>query len=576
MNSAEATDLIELPSKPDAERGLLGAILIDGALLGRVRGGLAPDDFAAEPHRVIYEAALALADRREGIDLVMVQSELESAGRLGRAGGPAYLSSLVDVVPDVENVEGYARIVREAAVRRRAARVLDERAVRIRRGEPDESLQLPGAKHQRAGHSAREHLRRTYTGPRYPTGLTPLDDLLTPYTVTPGLAKAEPWRVGLYPGKIVTLVGPPHGGKSTLAAQFAHSYAALPGVRIVVLSTDEPGREFVAKLAQLQGFPAQEVESAPDYPGMLDRLDAAFPLDRLMVVPEDDERMTIEDAVELLHEEPADLHVLVIDSLHNAESRLEDPDDSPRELLDKRCDAMKRARRRGVLVIDTSEATKAAYASKDADKRTDPMAAAAESRSIAHSSDLLLVLEAGADFTFRVTVPKNRLTGKKGKLQLILDPGRRKFRGVTEGEAAAREEDAERRLELADENKVLALVRRSPSLLTRQEVPGRLKIRRNRALQATDRLVESGIVEEIDGPKPKRGGWPKRLLRPVSGQEFPRVPESSPRVPGTLAGRESTTSVPGYEVAGTLDLVPTAAGGLDEEAAGAGTDGGPP
>ena len=107
-----------LPARPDAERSLLGAILIDGSLLSRVMEFLVPEDFASEAHRLVYEACLALADRREGVDLVMVQSELEKTGRLERAGGPAVLSALVDRVPDVENIESYARLVREASLRR--------------------------------------------------------------------------------------------------------------------------------------------------------------------------------------------------------------------------------------------------------------------------------------------------------------------------------------------------------------------------------------------------------------------------------------------------------------------------
>ena len=108
---------------------------------------LAPDDFATEAHRVIYEAALALADRREGIDLVMVQSELEKTGRLERAGGPAYLASLVDVVPDVENVEGYARLVREASLRRLVI-LQSRRAIREAVSAPDAETVLENAQRE--------------------------------------------------------------------------------------------------------------------------------------------------------------------------------------------------------------------------------------------------------------------------------------------------------------------------------------------------------------------------------------------------------------------------------------------
>ncbi len=102
-----------LPARPDAEKSLLGALLIDGGLLSRVMEFLVPEDFSQEPHRMIYDAFLALADRNEGRDLVTVQGELEKSGRLERAGGGAYLAGLVDGVPDVENIESYARLIRD-------------------------------------------------------------------------------------------------------------------------------------------------------------------------------------------------------------------------------------------------------------------------------------------------------------------------------------------------------------------------------------------------------------------------------------------------------------------------------
>lgn len=133
-----------LPARPDAERSLLGAILIDGSLLSRVMEFLVPEDFASDPHRLVYEACLALADRREGVDLVMVQSELEKTGRLERAGGPAVLSALVDRVPDVENVESYARLVREASLRRLVI-FQSRRAIRDAVAAPDAETVLENA-----------------------------------------------------------------------------------------------------------------------------------------------------------------------------------------------------------------------------------------------------------------------------------------------------------------------------------------------------------------------------------------------------------------------------------------------
>jgi replicative DNA helicase len=136
-----------LPAQPDAERSLLGALLIDGGLLSRVMEFLVPEDFATEPHRLVYEAFLSLADRNEGRDLVTIQSELEMTGKLERAGGPSYLASLVDRVPDLENIESYARLIRESSLRR-AVIHQSRRAIREAMEAPDAEVVLENAQRE--------------------------------------------------------------------------------------------------------------------------------------------------------------------------------------------------------------------------------------------------------------------------------------------------------------------------------------------------------------------------------------------------------------------------------------------
>ncbi len=136
-----------LPSQPEAEKSLLGALLIDGGLLSRVMEFLLPEDFASEAHRLVYEALLALADRQEGRDLVTVSSELEKTGKLERSGGASYLASLVDRVPDLENVESYARLIREAALRR-AVIQQSRRAIRDAMEAPDAEVVLENAQRE--------------------------------------------------------------------------------------------------------------------------------------------------------------------------------------------------------------------------------------------------------------------------------------------------------------------------------------------------------------------------------------------------------------------------------------------
>ncbi len=107
------------PQNIEAEQSVLGSILIDRDAIVRVAGFLRPEDFYREAHRIIYQAALDLFERREPTDFILLCDELERRGRLEQVGGPAYLTSLINMVPTAVNVEYYGHIVERTALLRR-------------------------------------------------------------------------------------------------------------------------------------------------------------------------------------------------------------------------------------------------------------------------------------------------------------------------------------------------------------------------------------------------------------------------------------------------------------------------
>jgi len=107
------------PQNVEAEQSVLGSILIDRDAIVRVAGFLLPEDFYREAHRTIYQAALDLFERREPADFVLLCDELERRARLDQVGGPAYLTSLINMVPTAVNVEYYGHVVERCAILRR-------------------------------------------------------------------------------------------------------------------------------------------------------------------------------------------------------------------------------------------------------------------------------------------------------------------------------------------------------------------------------------------------------------------------------------------------------------------------
>lgn len=111
------------PHNLEAERSVLGAILIDNDTYHVAAAILDGRAFFRDAHRCIFERMADLWRRAEPIDLVSVKVELERSGDLEDVGGPAYIGSLVDGVPRSINVEYYAKTVRDMATRRQLLKV---------------------------------------------------------------------------------------------------------------------------------------------------------------------------------------------------------------------------------------------------------------------------------------------------------------------------------------------------------------------------------------------------------------------------------------------------------------------
>ncbi|MEE2790615.1 MAG: replicative DNA helicase [Acidobacteriota bacterium] len=107
-----------LPQNLEAERCVLGAILIHNDNFNQAAELIDADDFFRDAHRRVFDKMVDLNEKGEVIDLVTLKDELGRSGDLDRVGGPAYIASLVDGVPRSTHVEHYAQIVKEKSTLR--------------------------------------------------------------------------------------------------------------------------------------------------------------------------------------------------------------------------------------------------------------------------------------------------------------------------------------------------------------------------------------------------------------------------------------------------------------------------
>lgn len=115
----KSTDMMLPPHNVDAEKAVVGSLLIDDEAIYKVRSFLKPQALFTPENQWVYDACWKLVERGETINQITVAHELNSMGHLDEVGGTAYLSHLVSIVPTSLHIEHYARVVLNCYIQRK-------------------------------------------------------------------------------------------------------------------------------------------------------------------------------------------------------------------------------------------------------------------------------------------------------------------------------------------------------------------------------------------------------------------------------------------------------------------------
>src|SRR6201992_1323127 len=107
-----------LPASVEAERSILGAILLDNHAYNEAAAKLRADDFSLDSHRRIYSRMAELIDAHRAVDIVTLAEELAKRKEVEAVGGVAYLASLTEGLPRRPSIEEYVRIVKDKSLSR--------------------------------------------------------------------------------------------------------------------------------------------------------------------------------------------------------------------------------------------------------------------------------------------------------------------------------------------------------------------------------------------------------------------------------------------------------------------------
>ncbi len=256
-----------IPQNPEAEKSLLGAVLIDEEVLADIADKVNAKDFYDPRHELVFAAMLRLYEKHTPVDLLTLTEELRKSNDLKSVGGAAYLSELTNYVPSSAHATSYAEMVAAAAVRRRlikAGATISELAFSdgeeiqeiLSRAEADlysvseasekselvsiESILTESFDRMEELHRDKGKLRGVKTGFR------DLDKL------TAGLQKSD----------LIILAARPAMGKSTLAQNLAYSVATKENKAVLIFNLEMSNSQTVDRmLAEAAGVDSWNIRT---------------------------------------------------------------------------------------------------------------------------------------------------------------------------------------------------------------------------------------------------------------------------------------------------------------------------
>jgi len=242
-----------LPQNLDAERSILGAILLDNHALNAAIENLKPEDFFLEQHRRVFNQMIALGEAQQAIDLVTLTESLHRVGELESSGGAPYLAALADGMPRVSNIEHYARIVREKALLRNLIHATHNIQQRALEGEDGADTILDNA----------ESSIFALAEDRVKAGLIPIKDIVRDNFerlekifregksitgVSTGYAELDKLLSGLQNSELLILAARPSQGKTALALNLAENIAIRAGSPVAFFSLEMSKESLLQRL----------------------------------------------------------------------------------------------------------------------------------------------------------------------------------------------------------------------------------------------------------------------------------------------------------------------------------------
>lgn len=245
------------PHNDEAEKSVLGAVMLDKTALLDVLDILEPEDFYDERHREIFDAVRDINRKFAPVDTVTVKDELQRRKKLAMVGGPAYIASLSAEVPSTANAMSYARIIREKSILRSLIKASEniEKASYTDKSDAEEVLDRA---EQEILSISKITQKRDYTqlkdvlwaNMEEIDAMAESDGTLT--GLTTGFVDLDARTSGLQTSDLIIVAARPSMGKTAFALNIAMNAALKADAKVLIFSMEMPKEQISMRMLSIE------------------------------------------------------------------------------------------------------------------------------------------------------------------------------------------------------------------------------------------------------------------------------------------------------------------------------------
>lgn len=248
-----------LPASVEAERSILGAILLDNHAYNEAAEKLRAEDFSLDSHRRIYSRMAELIDAQRAVDIVTLAEELARRKEVEAVGGVAYLASLTEGLPRRPSIEEYVRIVKDKSLSRQLIAICSTAITRAADQSEEALVTLDSAESGLLEVSERGITRGFVGVPEIiKDSFGTIDNLYSQQREVTGLAthytQFDKMTSGLQASDLIIIAARPSMGKTAWAINIAENSAVRDGKVVAVFSLEMSKESLLRRMLASQAM----------------------------------------------------------------------------------------------------------------------------------------------------------------------------------------------------------------------------------------------------------------------------------------------------------------------------------